>query len=960
MVEITEAGPTLEITEEGGPTIEIALSASTDVGTAQHVADATGAHAASAIAFTPAGGVAAGDVQAAILEVAADAAAELAAHVSDATGAHAASSIAFTAAGGVSAGDVQGAIVEVAADASAALAGHVGTSSGAHAASSIAFAASGGIVSADVQGAVLEVSGSLVAHVGDATAAHAASSIAVTPAGGVAASDVQGALLELDAELVAHVGDGTAAHAAGAIAFTPAGGVAASDVQGAVVEVAASAASALAHVSDPLAAHAASSIAFTPAGGVGAGDVQAAIVEVAADAAAELFGHVWDAAAAHAASSIAFTPAGGVSASDVQGALVELDAEKSAIGHVHDAGAITTGTIADARLPARLGALATQVNDANSATSNGWYLAPSGSLNMPPDAGAYSIFVEAHRSDFFTQTARRFGFDSSSDSQLWRREWNNNAWGAWYRLRVAEAELDARYLNASNLTAGTVPAGRLPARLNTFAKFVTDWNAALENGWYASSTGAAVNGPTSGAYLGHVEVYSSSWITQTVHEIASDGSGDTRTWRRGYDSTAWTAWYRIRWSEAELDARYASRDASTLTSGTLADARLPNRLMGVPATAVTDWNNCTENGFYTGFGASNAPEAGAGFVGIVQRYQGTSNIYVTQIVHKIGADGPSDSLAWKRECNFGTWGSWYRIRMNEAELDARYALASTVSGHIGAASAAHAASAIAFTPDGSFVATDVQAAFLEARRAIKDANGDTYLVVDDGSDPDTIIGYVLGVQRFGLAGHTGAFILYDDQRDIDFALSLGQTKLHGTGLIAELTEGVNGDGTAIFGPYATDNASADWVAGLHSEFNEPTAGVSLKDNGALSRANLQATQTREATVGAHSARVKVDATASAGTAEVVATEGTLLGAHGFDRQLINASELTEAALQIPPGRSLVGAMLTRHVAGSDPTPTDDNTKGHLLLGMWLTTSTPARVFVCTDNTTNAALWERLL
>ncbi len=68
-----------------------------------------GAVAADDVTFTPAAGIAATDVQAAIVEDAGD----LAAHIADAAAAHAASAIAFTPHGSIAATDVQAAIQEV-------------------------------------------------------------------------------------------------------------------------------------------------------------------------------------------------------------------------------------------------------------------------------------------------------------------------------------------------------------------------------------------------------------------------------------------------------------------------------------------------------------------------------------------------------------------------------------------------------------------------------------------------------------------------------------------------------------------------------------------------------------------------------------------------------------------------------------------------------------------------------
>ncbi len=94
---------------------------------AAHIGDTTAAHAGSAISFTPAGTIAATEVQSAIEEVATEAATNLSNHIGDTTDAHAASAIGFTPAGGIAATEVQSAIVEAASDAAAALSSAVTT-----------------------------------------------------------------------------------------------------------------------------------------------------------------------------------------------------------------------------------------------------------------------------------------------------------------------------------------------------------------------------------------------------------------------------------------------------------------------------------------------------------------------------------------------------------------------------------------------------------------------------------------------------------------------------------------------------------------------------------------------------------------------------------------------------------------------------------------------------------------
>lgn len=113
---------------------------------------------------------------------------------------------------------------------------------------------------------------------------------------------------------------------------------------------------------------------------------------------------------------------------------------KANVTHTHAASDITSGTLADARMPARLGTVAQSISDWNSATSNGWYMA-SNATNAPAASEWFIGYTENHGAlGWCTQTVHGFSTDSSADTKSYRREQNNGAWGSWYRLRVSEAE----------------------------------------------------------------------------------------------------------------------------------------------------------------------------------------------------------------------------------------------------------------------------------------------------------------------------------------------------------------------------------------------------------------------------------------------------------------------------------------------------------------------------------------
>lgn len=102
--------------------------------------------------------------------------------------------------------------------------------------------------------------------------------------------------------------------------------------------------------------------------------------------------------------------------------------------------------------------------------------------------------------------------------------------------------------------------------------------------------------------------------------------------------------------------------------GDTGDTTLPGRL-GPVCQAITDWNDATENGFYMGSSAANAPDSGW-WMGYVINHGGSG--WRTQRVWGFSDNGPADTKTWERECDDGTYGSWYRILSSEAELDARY------------------------------------------------------------------------------------------------------------------------------------------------------------------------------------------------------------------------------------------------------------------------------------------------
>src|SRR5262245_56964788 len=82
--------------------------------------------------------------------------------------------------------------------------------------------------------------------------------------------------------------------------------------------------------------------------------------------------------------------------------------------------------------------------------------------------------------------------------------------------------VDNKWLKSSGgaMVWADLPAATMPSRLGTTAKAIyvetpDDWNSAIDNGWYMSST--AANSPVGGTWwIGMVTQHNSAWIQQEV------------------------------------------------------------------------------------------------------------------------------------------------------------------------------------------------------------------------------------------------------------------------------------------------------------------------------------------------------------------------------------------------------------------------------------------------------------
>ena len=108
-------------------------------------------------------------------------------------------------------------------------------------------------------------------------------------------------------------------------------------------------------------------------------------------------------------------------------------------------------------------------------------------------------------------------------------------------IPVVPALVEGKWLKASGgaMTWADVPSFTLPTRLGTVAATITDWNTAIDNGWYMAA--GAANAPDgSNWFIGEVVQHNPSWVTQNVRRF-TDGTYAYR-YRRALNNTVWSAW----------------------------------------------------------------------------------------------------------------------------------------------------------------------------------------------------------------------------------------------------------------------------------------------------------------------------------------------------------------------------------------------------------------------------------
>jgi hypothetical protein len=286
--------------------------------------------------------------------------------------------------------------------------------------------------------------------------------------------------------------------------------------------------------------------------------------------------------------------------------------------NLFNASFLSTGTISDARLPARIGAAGATITSWNAIVTPGFYSSVASATAVAPNATndwyGYHIPWSAATTYATQIVMMRDEASTSLSTNCYRRDKTANVWGAWYRVSLSLDEMNALYLRLGDI----IPEAMLPDRIARAAT-TGDWNAALMTGTYHSAAGTVVNSPdNSVAWLGSVDSINDGiqHVTQTVHAYALDTALNHRTFRRSRTSGAWGAWstYPSEMYTAATTAptAFASGDywkntATTTVSGV--------RAGGTARRTDAGWKEISEDLAFTGQNTF-AGSAGIGNTGI--------------------------------------------------------------------------------------------------------------------------------------------------------------------------------------------------------------------------------------------------------------------------------------------------------------------------------------------------------
>jgi hypothetical protein len=122
-----------------------------------------------------------------------------------------------------------------------------------------------------------------------------------------------------------------------------------------------------------------------------------------------------------------------------------------------------------------------------------------------------------------------------------------------------------------------------------------------------------------------------------------------------------------------------AHNAADITSGRFTSDRLEKRI-GFASNAgsnPTNWNDATENGWYTAVGATNAPNSNW-MLGEVIAHDST---WVIQRLYEFTAGGAEWQMpVWRRRRSGGAWGAWARVREADDDISAMISLGMDIRG----------------------------------------------------------------------------------------------------------------------------------------------------------------------------------------------------------------------------------------------------------------------------------------
>jgi hypothetical protein len=188
----------------------------------------------------------------------------------------------------------------------------------------------------------------------------------------------------------------------------------------------------------------------------------------------------------------------------------------------------------------------------------------------------------------------------------------NDGSGSGLDADLLDGQEGSYYRATANFT-GTLLNTTLPTRLRETSASITDWNDAKTNGWYMGLAAANSPGASANWFMGEVVAHNPGWVTQTVHQFSADTEINTQSWRRQFNDSLWQAWERVRITEAEQTALYATK----------AELNGKQPLDAVLTATTASFTTTLKSNYDTAFGWGNhasagyAALAGATFTGTV-------------------------------------------------------------------------------------------------------------------------------------------------------------------------------------------------------------------------------------------------------------------------------------------------------------------------------------------------------